>query len=305
MWMVAFLAAGPVFGQREVVAQLDLRADSLWVGRPLQARLEIRHAAEVVVVFPRRPADFAPFEVVAMRPEPTQTEGGLSRDVVEWDIRTFDLTDRQALSLSYAYLNGRDTVWQRITSDSLPLARLAPQEGSAHTAYRHGKDLLSWKVPPDYSGLLLLAALGLFVLGGLVFLLRRPLRRYVMLNRLRREWLGLRRAFAQLEHLPDQEAIFSQLNAHWRAYLDPDDTLGLGSMTTTELRTAIPSLMFLSRSQQDVLLEAARATDQVLYASARLDDNRVHDLIRRVWGIMETAYQERRHDLDVRPPGEM
>lgn len=281
----------------QVVVRLDVAADSLWVGAPIEVRLEIRHDPAMVVVFPQGAKAFFPFEVVSAQAEPTETLAGTSRDASTYVLRTFDLAPRQALSLPYGYLEGRDTVWRRVRSDSLPLHRSVPDPVDSTLTYRHGKDLLAWQAPPNYTGLMLILAGALFALGGLVVLLRRPLRRYLALNRFRREWQHLRRELARLSRLPSQEARFAQINPLWRAYLDPTGSLGLASMTTTELRAAIPRLSFLNWPQQQVLLELAAETDRVLYAGLPLPEAQTQELLRRLREVLAVAYQARRRHL--------
>ncbi|RMG75542.1 MAG: hypothetical protein D6722_00780 [Bacteroidetes bacterium] len=288
--VLAGLAAQPV-------VRLSLASDSLRVGEPFEARLEIQHAPDVVVVFPSRRTRLAPFELVDARAEPTVTQAGRSRDVLTLALRTFEVADKQVLRLPYAYLSGRDTVWQTIASDTLAMVRLAPVPPGEEVGYRHSEDLMHWTLPRDYSWLVLLLAIALFVLGGVVFFLRRPLRRYLYLSRLSREWKATYRELTEIGALGQQEALFAQLNGLWRRYLDPDERLGLASMTTTELQQGVMALTHLSTHQQATLLEAATKADRVLYARLDLPPGEVAPLLRNLAEVLRATYEARRRQL--------
>jgi len=90
------------------------------------------------------------------------------------------------------------------------------------------------------------------------------------------------------------------MSRQWRRWLDPRDKWGLLSLTTTELRDRLPQLTHLTPAEQQVLLQIAEATDQVIYAGRDLPQERIDALTGQLLLILEAEYQRRDKALKAR-----
>ncbi|GAB4420532.1 MAG: hypothetical protein OHK0039_34240 [Bacteroidia bacterium] len=283
-------------GVAQPQASLTFSTDTLAVGRLVEARLEIRHSAGQVVVFPRQAADFAPFELAGRTVLPTQTRDGRSTDAVIYHLRTFSLAPRQALRLRYGYLRDQDTLWAVAASDSLRLLRrvgLVPTPPD----WRHSKPLQDWRVPRDYSRLLVLVATLIVFLALLALVLHKPLLAYLQRRRLYQEYRSLMCYLASLRQHRSQPEQLDGANRLWKQYIDPEATWHLASLTTTELERQIQRFTFLTRPQQQTLLRLSGAVDEVLYAGHTLSETALQDLLWNLEGIIDATYQARRQAL--------
>ena len=258
--------------------------------------MSISHPENIVIVFPQDEEDFQPFELVSRMAHPTQTRSGISVDAVQYQLRTFEMIPHQAVLLPYAYLIGTDTIRQFIRSDSLEiLFRVA--EDTETTTFEAFEGIIPLSSPPNYHVWIVVGIVLLILLGIASFALRRPIDRYLKLQRLKQEWADIQRQFRKLEKYPEQASQFDQLNHLWKTYLDPKDKIGLRSMTTTELQNNLPLLMYLTRAQKDLLLTSAKMGDQVIYAGEEVPQEELKSLIWDLYEIIDAAYQERREVL--------
>ena len=97
-----------------------------------------------------------------------------------------------------------------------------------------------------------------------------------------------------MENVPDQIKLFDQLNQLWKAYLDPDDSIGLRSMTTTELRREIIKFSDYSMNQQQVLINTSRTADQVIYAGKTLRLAEVVEILGNIKKVLGATYLRRK-----------
>ncbi|MEM7374725.1 MAG: hypothetical protein AAF587_39400 [Bacteroidota bacterium] len=295
MRILLFICAFLLFGHsqaQEVLAILEFDTDTVSLGRPVPLHLSISHPEDIVVVFPVGKKEFEPFELAGRKVEPTLTDEGLSVDAVTYQLRTFDLAPKQAVSLSYAYVVGKDTIREIVRSDSLRLnfqVHTDPDAGAFQTI----DGVLPLSPPPNYGLWTMLGVMLLILLGALAVLLRRPIDRYLRLQRLKQEWMEVRKQLKRLGQHSNQTYQLDQMNHLWKGYIDPDDAMGFLSMTTTELKNNLPLLMFLTRSQKDILLQAAMAGDKVIYANEQIPKDEVDSLIWNLHEIIDTVYGER------------
>ncbi|MEM7660175.1 MAG: hypothetical protein AAF399_28970 [Bacteroidota bacterium] len=291
----------PVWGQ-SIEATLAFDSDTTAVGRLQQVVMEIFHPEDIVVVFPLNKEAFLPFELVSQEAEPTRTEEGKSIDRVIYQVRTFELKEKQALRLPYAYLppgtQQQDTSWEYVSSDTIRLKARIAEEQAADSLEAFG-ELDQVSEPPDYSLLTILGIILLIMLVPLGIFLRGPIQRYLRLQGLKQEWQSIRKEIKGLGKQTDQAEVLNQLNRIWKHYLDPDDTVGLRSMTTTELQIHIPELMFLTRPQQEILLKLSQVSDQVIYAGEHIQEDVISGLTWELYEVIDATYQERKEGIRV------
>lgn len=284
---------GQMLGQEGgVTARIDLTTDSIAIGRPITATLQIRHPAAVAVEFPT-PRDFSPFELVSARPEATRTHDSISVDQVTYTIRTFSLAPLQVLDLPYTWYSRNDTGSGRVLSDSLVLQRRVAILSDS-LAYRYDPTPLSLNDPPNYLRPMMLAMGLVLVLGILSLILHKPIRRMWGMRQIRRNWDRVKRALQRLAEEPNQEIQLESLNALWRSYLDPQQKFNLGAMTTTELPQGIRQLNYLSLSDQRALVKAAMLRDQVIFAAQPAATEQVASLIQDLARVFDETFSYRK-----------
>lgn len=276
---------------QELSATLEFQSDSLIIGRPIAVKMAIQHPADVVVIFPEA-REFAPFELVSFEPEPTQTLDGQSWDIVVYQVRSFQLEDKQALKLPYAFYDRNDTIRRFARTDSIKLNRRV-QGGEDRTVFKMQDGLESLQDPPNYFRVFLLASGVLSLVLGLLLMLRKPIKRYLIIRRNRLDWLSFKRRLRELENLHDQPKLFDRLTQLWKGFLDPEDQSGYRSMTTTEFKEALLLRADFTLEQQQVLIEAAQLADQSVYAGERIQPHRITNILVQIRNVMSFVYASR------------
>lgn len=266
-------------------ARLTFAADTLAIGRPAEARLEIVHPASMTVIFPAAAEAFAPFEYLSAAAEPTATHGGQSRDVAIYQVSSFEMADSQQLSLPWAYVTAQgDTVVQRASSNLLRLQRRSQPND---TTLRADRAALHLSDEPDYVILGLLMLLVLVVLGVAGALARKPLMRWYAQRHIRAHWKTVDQRWAALKNKTNNPAEFLEELAHlWKEYIDLGVRPPLRSFTTPELEVIIRRRAELLPEQKEALINNSRWADEVIYAQkpAPTDDKllEIHTIIRTV-----------------------
>lgn len=285
----------PVQGQ-EVKASLRFLVDTFAVGKPIPLYMEIRHPDSVAVIFPDR-KQFAPFELVSIDADPTQTTDGRSLDAAIYIVRSFEMRDTQRVNLSYGYILGPDTIWRSLNSDYVRLNyRSQPADSTENLSLKSIDDIWAMATPTDFSwvGLVIFSVLVLALLA--IGLLRKPIRRILHIRRNRQEWASIRKRITQVGELEDQGQLFDQLNHLWKQYLDPGEELGLRSMTTTELRNA-ESFPDLLQTRQHLLIYASQLADQAIYAEELVPDEEVQSIIWELQELMREVFEIREQEI--------
>ncbi|MEZ4772217.1 MAG: hypothetical protein R3D00_03475 [Bacteroidia bacterium] len=277
-------------------ANLEFATDTMAIGRPVVLRMAIEHPEGSVVVFPRDPRLFAPFEFVRADAEPTRTVNQVSWDVVNYTLRSFELYPRQAVNLPFIWISQKDSIKEYITSDTIRLVeRIA--EVTDDLRYKNGGDIIGLQDPPNYIIIFGIILATLFALVIIAILLRKPIQRYLTLRRIQQEWGGIKRQIRRLEQMQDQAKVLDELNLLWKKYLDPDDTYALRTKTTTELREDISRIQGFSIEQQKVLIQTALTGDQVIYAGEVIEKPEVLRMITEVRNILGYAYERRKRKM--------
>lgn len=285
-----------VSGQ-DVTVELRFLVDTFAIGKPVPLYMEIRHPDSVAVIFPDR-KQFAPFELVSLEVDPTETKDQQSRDAVVYMVRSFTMRDTQRVSLSYAFALGTDTVRRQLRSDYIRLNyRTTETDTTQSLALRSIDSVWQMATPADFSWV------GLVVLGFLLLclltitLLRKPIRRVLHIRRNRQEWASVRKRLTRLSSIDNQASLFDQLNQLWKQYLDPREEVGLRSMTTTELRAASGKLPASIQARQKLLVRASEMADQVIYAGQAVADSEVQMVLWELQDLMLKVFEQREKQI--------
>ncbi|MEZ4848373.1 MAG: hypothetical protein R3B93_07085 [Bacteroidia bacterium] len=283
------------FGQ-DIDARLFFIEDTMAVGKIVGLKMTISHPEDIVVVFPGKSADFFPFELVSYIPQPTQTDDGISVDMITYEVRSFELIPQQSLSLPFLYLKDKDTLSSYVTSDTILLNKRIP-EASDQLPYKTNDGIVSLEDPPNYMLIFSFIFGGIAILVILGFFLKKPLLRYLEVRKINGEWEKVKMELQQLDQNPDQVFVLEQLNDIWKKSLDPDDKLSLRAKTTTELQKDIFQLEHFTIEHHNILLKAAQSSDQVIYAGKVMDSPEISNLIRQVKQVLGIAYTRRMNDV--------
>lgn len=294
-WILLFSWFGTSNAQ-VVKATIEFQADTVAIGKTVPLRLEIEHPSDVVVVFPNKSTDFEPFELVGVEASPTKTTNHRSWDAVIYQVKTFDISPFQSVNLPYGYILGKDTLRKSIQSDSIKLMERIPELKDDLTFQLHN-DIAIIKSPPNYTLWILIIAGIMILLVAMAYALRKPIERYLSLRRHEQNWLATLKEIQEMERLQDQTEMFDKLNIIWKSYLDPHHEMGLRSMTTTELQTAIKSFRQFSKFQQEELIEMSEIGDQVMYAGEEISRADVQRMILSLKQILAQVNKERKLEL--------
>jgi hypothetical protein len=275
-------------------ATLRFSQDSAALGEIVELTLEVTHAPGTQVFFPSRRRDFVPFEFVKSN-KPTQRQSGEHViEAVVYEVRTFDLAPRQAVRLPFSFESQADTAYREVDSDTIFLAERVPVLNDT-LKYRLSTEVYELVEVESNLQTILLVLGGLILLALVYWLMRRPTQLLLRRRTLRRDWQQLRRQALRLEKEADQQELFDQLSTLWKHWMDPDDTYGLPSMTTTELETRLPQLSHLSPGQRAILLQASRDADRSIYAEQHLDQASISQLIHSLVDVMQIEYKRKDH----------
>ncbi|MDX2248662.1 MAG: hypothetical protein SF052_17890 [Bacteroidia bacterium] len=292
-----FLYLFPTSGNGQTIrANLEFAEDTLAIGRPVLLRMAIEHPENTVVVFPRDPKLFTPFELITAEAEPTRTVSGVSWDVVNYSLRSFELYPRQSVQLPFIWVSNTDSIKEYILSDTLRLVeRIA--EVTDELRYKSQEGILLLQDPPNYIFIfgIILGVLSFLLITA--FLLRKPIRNYLTLRQIKQEWGGVKRQLRRLEQMQDQAKVLDELNHLWKKYLDPKDTYALLTKTTTELREDIARIPGFSMEQQKTLIQTAMVGDQVIYAGVVIEKTDIMKMITEIRNVLGYAYERKKRKM--------
>jgi len=290
------LILGPYLWAQDIRVDLHFVSDTTAIGMPVGLRLEIQHPSDMVVLFPHQSKDFLPFERIRVEADPTFTQQGHSIDAATYWIRTFELRNTQHLRLPYGYVLEGDTVWGYTSTDSVRINhRVVDFDGSIELVAQKG--ILPVDAPPNYVMVTLATMGGIGLLALLIFALRKPFQRQLALRQLKRQYALLQRKLERVRSEKDVPTRVEALNSLWKSYLDPKDTYHLRSLTTTELKQRVKDLDHLAPHQQEVLLEASKLADRVIYAGQSIEGVEVNQLAAMLEPIFKQEFERRKEGL--------
>lgn len=290
---IAISIAAQMAGVFAQSAQVVFESDTFAVGKPVLLRMEITHPSHMTVIFPHQSAAFAPFELIAIEATPTRTRGGQSLDVAHYRVSSFEIAQEQRVSLIWKYINENgDTVPQLAVSQPI---KLQLRTTSADMDLRRQTSPVTLQDDPDYFiiGLIITVAILAMVAG--LWMLRRPVARYIRQRGVRQEWKAIRAELQRISQQKTAAAYLDGLNILWKEYLHFGTRQPLRSFTTTELQPLLQKQASLSAAQRQTLLHVAQLTDKVIYAGAKEPSAaELSSLHAEVTAILRAAYQQKK-----------
>jgi hypothetical protein len=287
------ISLGSKLHAQEVEAKLSFLKDSAFVGEVFLMDFVVAHPPEIAISFPDSGPVFKPFEVVKLEPRLTQTAQGISHDTLRLHLRTFYLSPRQYIRLPFFYLIENDTIRQKVSSDTIfiknQIFSLAPPP-----PFKSKEDIIPVSTPPDYTQWAIIG-FTIFLLGvGLSLTLRKPVKRYFMRRKLKRDWNRTNKKLRNLHLTLDRpDAYLDLLNQYWKTYLDPQHSFALRSLTTSELEKNLSQITEVKPAEQQTLLQIAQVGDQAIYAGQTISKERLKQHQKTVQKILIQVFKNR------------
>ncbi|MBD2716386.1 hypothetical protein KBK19_15200 [Microvirga sp. STR05] len=259
------------------------------VGEIIEYELSYRHEPGLNVIFPDSTANYALFEYVGKKYQPTRTRQGISLDRTIYRLRTFSLDSVQRLQLPVTILRGRDTLLLPSTAAVVTLKRAAPQAAAGATpALRQNTVLLPVEPAFNYPYWLAGAALLLLVLGGAALAFGRRWRQRYQLYKVRKNHVYFLAQYARhVERFTLSRSLTNMERAItlWKNYLTNLENNTISSLTTREIVAHY-------QNDADVRL-ALRLADRVIYGNQFSEDDTETDL---AFDLLR-SFAERRFEL--------
>lgn len=293
------IGLGSKLQAQEVEAKLSFLKDSAFVGEVFLMDFVVSHPPEVAISFPDSGPVFKPFEVVKLEPRLTQTAEGISHDTLRLHLRTFYLSPIQFIRLPFSYLIGTDTISQKVSSDTIfiknQIFSLAPPP-----PFKSKEDIIPVSTPPNYTQWAIIG-FAIFLLGiGLSLALRKPVKRYFIKRKLKRDWNRVNKKLRSLHLTLDKpDAYLDLLNQYWKTYLDPQHSLALRSLTTSELEKNLSQIAEVKSTEQQTLLQIAQVGDQAIYAGQNISKDRLKQYKKAVQKILAQVFKNRLKAVSV------
>lgn len=276
-------------------ASLTFLSDTVSVGGIIQARLIISHPDTLAVFFPQSPADFFPFELKDKSLRPTHTLNHRSIDTVLYQLQTFELAPKQALSLPYRFLSKNDTLTRFVNSDSIELQfRIKTTDSLSQLTYKPTKGLILLQDPPNLILISILVAIGLFGVFFVIISLRRPIARYLRRQLIKQEWNGIKRQLSRVLSLKNNQAKYmEELNKVWKDVFEKELKTPLRSLTTTELIPTLQSSEALPDAHKSLLIHAAQIGDKTIYAGIPASKEEMDSLTKGIEDVLSAVYENK------------
>lgn len=285
---------------QKIEAKLDFLSDTIAIGRPIPLRFEIKHPDTTVVLFPRSTTQLGKYTIASQEVFPTKTVRNISTDAVIYYLQSFEIADKQAIELSFAYLVGNDTIRDSVQSDSVKWISRIPEVSDSLT-YKHHLGVLPMKTPANVWLITFVILGALTLLIGLGFLLKNPITRYLQKRFILREWGNLRKQISRLQQqIGNQPVYLDEMNKLWKDALAQEGGVSLRSMTTTELIPNLEESENLSPEQKEILIKAAKAGDQVIYAGIQIKKSELETISDGISNVLEAVFQSRMKTIKTR-----
>lgn len=282
-----------------VQAFLTVPDPNVEVGRPFRVQLEVHHPSDLVILFPDTTGDFLPYELVKRYPVPTRSDESGSIDFTEYDLYSWAIDSVQYLRLPVGYVQDGDTAYTYSNEEALHFVPriITPIDSLQVLAV---SDLAPIAEPFNWTAFLVigLGLVLLLVVLGIVFLprIRKAMRR----ARIEREWKKYIGKLQQIPSLlPDQEGYLLELSRVWKSYYDRGWQRGLASLSTRELREALPFVEQLEARDRKDLLALNSEADYVVYAGRSLPEQQLREFYGQVERIMQQEYLRRKEAVEL------
>jgi hypothetical protein len=288
-----------VWGQG-VTATLTARDKQVQIGRPFEVELSVRHPERTIVVFPDSAKDFKPYEVQSGKSIPTATNEGISEDRKIYKLYTWEIDSVQRLQFPVRYLDAKgDTAILLSNEVSVEFLPMIPAFSDT-LKVKVITNLAEIREPVNWLAWGIIACSFLLIVFIIMVVFSKPIRKWFKRMRIEREF---KRHLGQLEVLRalggDPMKFYPGLNKVWRNYFDRQWSRALGSMTTLELREALPDLQVLDDQDRNALERLSQTTDMVLYAERPQPEEQSIRFWEEVRRIMFKEYARRKEAAEV------
>jgi len=275
-------------------ATLKFQADSLHIGKPCTLRLTIRIPAEMEV-FVRDATDaFYNFEKLSQMDYPLQELKGYTMFRRDYILRSFEVVSRQAVSLEVEGYLGRDTTVLEVKSDSIILVEQIDSDLLVNGAYLRNESLRRISDPPDYQQILTRVLIGLLILLLLALLLRKPGRRFIERQKIRKRWLYVNREWEGIVQQSDSSIeLITKLDALWKSYLGESFQIEFQSLTTSEITEVFREVSNLDVDQKMNLSAALMLKDRIIHGGEPVPEQQLYHLAEKVRLAMAKEYKRR------------
>lgn len=260
--LILLLTGSGLYGSWK--GSMRIQGDTIPLGRPFEVQVVVSYPKDATLLAPDTSQAFKPYEFISL----TRSSGGSGisiSDTLLYRIRSFETYPRQILSLDFRLSQNGDSQTFTLT-DSFQLASRLPAKlnpGDSLTTQYH-LDLLPIHLPPDYSGILLMALVVVVILGLTAYFLYTPVRRWWARRKLHQAYSIVQHNVQRLDP-SDAETFLYHLNRLVREYLSAGSPYHLDSLSTSELKSLHPGA-FLSSEDHQFLIHLGTLTDQVVYA---------------------------------------
>ncbi len=295
--LLFILISSPLYAafSQNIQAILHFDTDTFSIGSLCTATLSLSHPDSMVVIFPKKTGVFTPFEWVSQENVPTNTVGHLAKDVVHYQLQCFEIAQKQALTLSYRYIKGKDTISAQITSDTIRLqAKISESDSLKTLTFKAYTELIPIAEPPNTLLISLLAIAMLAALVMIVVSLRKPITAYFRRQLILREWGNIRRQLAKLRSQKIAQSVYlDELNKIWKDVFAKENYISLRSLTTPELIPFIEEQANLSPEQKTLLIHTARTSDKVIYANIPAETAEIEAISTGIYAVLDALFQQK------------
>ena len=233
LFLISLVGLG--FGKSATSVSLSIAQDSIQVGEPFEATLEVYHQLGEVVVFPDSLSDFKGFEFVSKKWEPTLlTDSGIV-DKAIYQLSTYELDTIQYLSLPVVELVRKDSMKRysnfdsvriHFELDSLPMTIIMKEDTSFVRP-----ELPVFKITVIFGVIVgFIYILGSWLWFGKVWVAR------VKTLLIKRKLKRFDKSFVDLKHKVEQDLKSkNELVVFWKKYCNTVSDFAFRSLTTQDI----------------------------------------------------------------------
>ncbi|MFN4146682.1 MAG: hypothetical protein ACK4GN_12720 [Runella sp.] len=263
--------------------------DSMAIGMPVQYALSFRHSPRVEVFFPDTATAFRPFEVIAQRYFPTQTDASGSLDSAVYTLVCFDLAILQKLTVPVWVKNGRDCTAIYTLSDTIFLQPSVSTQPPDSLMLRADTQIIALRPQPNFPYFLVILVL-LILVGVIIYwsfgeALTRQWRLYKVFLKSREFKRGLGRLLRDMTGKKEIENAEKALIL-WKKYLQGLERKPFVTYTTKEIIDSLPD---------EALADALRMIDGVIYGGVSMQN--LPEAFEILHQVANQVYQKRRAEL--------
>lgn len=262
------------YASAQIQGGIQVEADTVALGNPFRVKGWIQYPPTDKLIYPDTVNSFKPYEFIRTQVSSYQ-QGKFQIDSFFYELRSFEILPTQIISLRFLSITGKDTVGMIDLVDSFQFASRLPEKRDSLTVSAH-TDILTIQTPPDYTGWLLLILISVFIAGLTIFLLYKPVLKYLARRKIQKDFDSVSHLIKSLSLDSPEEYIY-QLNRQTRNYFSTGLPLRLESLSTPELQ----QIHFPNQIAPDVhefLLKISILADEIIHAHQSGKNSRLEEL---------------------------